>query len=235
MDQNFKTELADLTRALRGWVKYQGDLGVRGFPRGEVNPGDEEDMPIGAKLLTLEDVRKELGDCKACISLCEGRNKIVFGEGAEDADLMFIGEAPGADEDCQGRPFVGRAGQLLTKIISAMKLERENVYIANVLKCRPPKNRDPNPDEAEACEPILIKQIQVIKPKVIVALGKISTQLLLKTKSPIGALRGKFHDYHGIPLMPTYHPAALLRDPSRKKTVWDDMKLVMAKLGKELD
>lgn len=178
------------------------------------------------KPLTLEDIRRELGNCQRC-SLHQGRNNIVFGEGNPDADLVFVGEAPGADEDIQGRPFVGRAGQLFTKIIAAMGLTRKEVYICNILKCRPPKNRNPRPEEIRACEPFLIKQLQAIKPEVICALGTFAAHTLLNTKVPISVLRGKFHSYQGIKFMPTYHPAYLLRNPGAKRQVWEDAQMIM--------
>ena len=174
---------------------------------------------------TLKAVREVLGDCHRC-KLSKGRIHIVFGSGNADADLMFIGEAPGADEDLQGLPFVGRAGQLLTRIIEAIGLRRDQVYIANILKCRPPGNRNPEEDEVEACEPFLLRQIEVIHPMVIMALGKYAAQTLLKTAVPITRLRGSFHDFMGIRLMPTFHPSYLLRNPSAKRDVWEDVKQV---------
>lgn len=177
----------------------------------------------------LEIIRKELEGCKRC-RLNEGRSNIVFGEGDPYAKLMFIGEAPGRDEDEQGRPFVGRAGQLLTKMIEAMGFKREQVYIANIVKSRPPDNRYPEPDEVAACYPFLLRQIEAIKPKIIVTLGNLATQQLLATKVGITALHGKFHDFHGIRLMPVYHPAYLLRNPPMKKPCWEDLKLVMKEL-----
>ncbi len=179
---------------------------------------------------SLEAVRAALGDCRRC-KLAGGRQHIVFGEGNPKAELMFIGEAPGADEDRQGRPFVGRAGQLLTKMIEAMGKTREDVYIANILKCRPPDNRDPQPDEVEMCEPFLLQQIRVIRPRVIVALGRIAVQTLLKDATPISRLRGRWHLYAGIRLMPTFHPAYLLRNAAGKKPAWEDLQQVMAELG----
>jgi uracil-DNA glycosylase family 4 len=155
---------------------------------------------------------------------------IVFGSGNANADLMFVGEAPGSDEDEQGVPFVGRAGQLLTKIIEAIGLTRDDVYIANVIKCRPPGNRNPEPDEVATCEPFLFQQIDSIKPKVIVALGTFAAHTLLKTDVPISRIRGKLHDYRGAQLIPTFHPAYLLRSPERKREVWEDMKLVKSLL-----
>ena len=186
--------------------------------------------PTGAIALTpvdaLAGVRADIGDCTRCKLHTLGRSQIVFGVGNPQADLMFVGEAPGADEDIQGIPFVGRAGQLLTKIIEAIGLKREDVYIANVIKCRPPQNRNPEPDEVEKCEPFLFQQIDIIKPKVIVALGKFGAQTLLRTLDPISRLRGRVFDYRGAKLIPTFHPAYLLRNPSSKREVWEDMKLV---------
>jgi DNA polymerase len=169
----------------------------------EDRPGAED---RGRTVLTLADVRDDLGDCQRC-KLASTRNKIVFGVGSETAPLMFIGEAPGAEEDRRGEPFVGRAGQLLDRMIQAMGWSRDTVYIANVLKCRPPGNRDPQPDEVESCEPFLARQIDVIKPRIIVTLGKPAAHLVLRTRAPISALRGRFKSYRGTPVMPTFHPA----------------------------
>ena len=175
----------------------------------------------------LAAIRSDVGDdCRRCKLHALGRSRIVFGVGNPQADLMFVGEAPGADEDLQGEPFVGRAGQLLTKIIEAIDLKRQDVYIANVIKCRPPGNRNPEPDEVEQCEPFLFRQIDSIKPKVIVALGKFAAQSLLRTTDPITRLRGREYKYRDAILMPTYHPAYLLRNPSAKRDVWEDMKRV---------
>jgi DNA polymerase len=171
-------------------------------------------------------IRQDLGECTRCKLHGLGRRQIVFGVGDPAADLMFVGEGPGADEDIQGEPFVGRAGQLLTKIIEAIGLRREDVYIANVIKCRPPGNRNPEPDEVEQCEPFLFRQIDAIKPKVIVALGKFAAQSLLRTTDPITRLRGREYKYRDAILIPTYHPAYLLRTPSAKRDVWEDMKRV---------
>jgi len=173
-------------------------------------------------------IRDDLGDCTRCKLRTQGRRQIVFGVGHPDASLMFVGEAPGADEDVQGEPFVGRAGQLLTKIIEAIGLTREQVYIANVIKCRPPSNRNPEPDEVEQCEPFLFRQIDAVAPDVIVALGKFAAQSLLKTTEPITRLRGREFSYRDGILIPTYHPAYLLRNPSAKRDVWEDMKRVKA-------
>jgi DNA polymerase len=184
-------------------------------------------VPVfGSAQEALAAVREDLGDCVRCKLHGLGRRQIVFGVGNPNADLMFVGEAPGADEDIQGEPFVGRAGQLLTKIIEAIGLRREDVYIANVLKCRPPNNRNPEPDEVQQCEPFLLRQIDVVKPKVIVALGKFGAQCLLKTNDPITRLRGREYTFRNAVLVPTYHPAYLLRTPSAKREVWDDMKRV---------
>lgn len=179
---------------------------------------------------SLDELKKPVHACVRC-ELAKTRKNVVFGEGSPDAKLMFIGEAPGADEDAQARPFVGRAGQLLTKIIEAMGLKREEVYIANILKCRPPDNRNPLPDEIANCSPYLLEQVRLIKPRVICALGKFAAQTLLNSETPISKLRGNFHDYHGIKLMPTYHPAYLLRNPGEKKTVWKDMQKIAEELG----
>ena len=171
-------------------------------------------------------IRADLGDCSRCKLHTLGRKQIVYGVGNPNADLMFVGEAPGADEDIQGEPFVGRAGQLLTKIIEAIGLTRADVYIANVIKCRPPGNRNPEPDEVDQCEPFLFHQIDTIRPRVIVALGKFAAQCLLRTTDPITRLRGREFKYRDAILIPTYHPAYLLRTPSAKRDVWDDMKKV---------
>lgn len=186
------------------------------------------------KLTSLEDVVQWLGNCKRC-GLCQGRNKIVFGSGNSVASLLFVGEGPGADEDEQGLPFVGRAGQLLTKIIEAMGMKREEVYIANVVKCRPPNNRVPEPQEIAQCLPFLKAQIELINPKMIVALGLTAAKALTGQETTMSNLRGKFHtlQWDGkIPLMATYHPAYLLRNPDAKRIVWDDMKKVKARLEK---
>jgi uracil-DNA glycosylase family 4 len=183
----------------------------------------------------LHSIREDLGDCTRCKLHRLGRTQVVFGVGNPNADLMFVGEAPGGDEDIQGIPFVGRAGQLLTKIIEAIGLKRDDVYIANVIKCRPPGNRNPEPDEVETCEPFLFRQIDAIAPKVIVALGTFAAKALLKTNDPISRLRGRVYDYRGAKLIPTFHPAFLLRSPERKRDVWDDMKKVRVLLQDPAD
>ncbi|MDD4956542.1 MAG: uracil-DNA glycosylase [Candidatus Omnitrophica bacterium] len=194
--------------------------------------GVNELLSIGLEkeVIGLNGLTEKVASCVKC-HLEAMRRNTVFGEGSETAELMFIGEAPGADEDEQGRPFVGRAGQLLTKIIGSIGLKREDVYIANILKCRPPGNRNPMPTEIATCSPYLVKQIQIIKPRVICALGKFSAQTLLNTDMPISKLRGKFYYYKGIKLMPTYHPAYLLRNSHGKKDVWEDMKMIAKELG----
>jgi uracil-DNA glycosylase family 4 len=184
--------------------------------------------------IALQVIRDDLGaDCSRCKLHTLGRTQVVFGVGSPNADLMFVGEAPGADEDIQGEPFVGRAGQLLTKIIEAIGLRRDDVYIANVIKCRPPGNRNPEPDEVEQCQPFLFRQIDTVKPKVIVALGKFAAQCLLRTNDPITRIRGREFKYRDAILIPTYHPAYLLRTPSAKREVWEDMKRVRAILRGE--
>jgi DNA polymerase len=230
---------------LRAHLQFAADLGVAGVSRDPVwrarsdapPAADDPPAPIGdpeaAPAAFFKDaadalvaVRTEIGDCTRCKLHTLGRTQIVFGVGNPNADLMFVGEAPGADEDVQGIPFVGRAGQLLTKIIEAIGLRRDEVYIANVIKCRPPGNRNPEQDEVETCEPFLFQQIDIIKPKVIVALGKFGAQTLLRTLDPISRLRGRVYNFRGAKLIPTFHPAYLLRNPSSKREVWDDMKLV---------
>ena len=184
-----------------------------------------------AQARTLAELREAIGDCHRC-KLAPHRTHVVFGVGNPRARLVFVGEAPGRDEDVQGEPFVGRAGQLLTEIITkGMRLRREDVYIANVIKCRPPENRNPEPDEVATCEPFLVRQLELIAPEVIVALGKFAAQTLLRTKTPITQLRGRWFDYHGIRLMPTFHPAYLLRNPGDKRLVWEDIRKVMGALG----
>ncbi|MBI3300728.1 MAG: uracil-DNA glycosylase [Deltaproteobacteria bacterium] len=194
--------------------------------------GDLFLSPAIQRVQTLEELRAEIGDCRRC-KLCQGRTQIVFGVGNPRAELVFVGEAPGRDEDLKGEPFVGRAGQLLTEIITkGMKMLREDVYIANVVKCRPPENRNPEPDEIASCEPFLVKQLDLIKPRIIVALGTFAAQTLLKTKTPISRLRGVWHSYHGIKVMPTLHPAYLLRNPADKKLVWQDIQAVLREMGR---
>jgi DNA polymerase len=213
---------------LKAYLEYLKEMGITSLPVSET-PSEKILQP---KMLTLEEVRKELGDCKRC-KLHRTRKTIVFGEGNKRAELMLIGEGPGYDEDVQGRPFVGKAGQLLTKILQSINLPREEVYITNIIKCRPPRNRNPEPDEIQSCNPFLMKQIDVIQPKIICALGAFSSQTLLKTDAKITALRGKFYEFGGIHVIPTYHPAFLLRNPERKREVWEDMKKIVELLGSD--
>ncbi len=191
---------------------------------GEITPADEESLPERNE--TLEDIWKDIGVCMRCPLCCQGRNNIVNSEGNPKARLMFVGEAPGADEDQTGRPFVGRAGQLLNKIIEAIGMKREDIMIGNVNRCRPPQNRQPTSEEAKTCKPFLLREIAVVRPDVIVVLGNTAMKNLLDTKEGITRLRGQFQDYKGIKVMPTFHPAYLLRDPSKKREAWEDMKKV---------
>ena len=200
------------------WHKERGTYGIR-----------EPDLKKHSESLQM--IREDLGDCQRC-KLSSMRTHIVFGDGAPDADIMFVGEAPGEAEDQQGLPFVGRSGQLLTKMIAAMGYNREDVYIANVLKCRPPKNRDPESDEIVACRSFLFRQIIAIDPQVIITLGRPAIQLLLDTKEPLSKFRGMFQFFQNIPVMPTYHPAYLLRSPSKKKDAWEDLQKVMTTIKK---
>ncbi len=217
MDENLKELITDL----KTYLEYLKGMGIDSLPFSET----ASEAGNRGQNITLHQIRMELGDCRRC-KLHRTRRTIVFGEGNEKATLMFIGEGPGYDEDVQGRPFVGRAGQLLTKIIQSIRIQREDVYITNIIKCRPPQNRNPEPDEIETCTPFLMKQIQAIQPKIICALGTFSAQTLLKTNAKITALRGKVYDFDGIKVIPTYHPAFLLRNPDKKKEVWDDMKKI---------
>jgi DNA polymerase len=230
-------ELLALTRQVKEHVAWLERGAVAGVPIGmpaSAKPAPQPskmsstDKPTGTHGLAV--IREDLGDCQRC-KLAPKRTNIVFGVGNPDAPLVFVGEAPGADEDRSGEPFVGAAGQLLTKMIEAMDLTRQDVYICNILKCRPPGNRNPEPDEIEQCEPFLKRQLGAIRPRMIVALGKFAAQCLLRSDAPISRLRGTWREYEGIPLMPTYHPAFLLRTPSAKREVWADLQEVM----KELD
>ena len=243
-------EFAALVTTLRRHLQRRERAGIRTLAKGKLPavkpppaepsnllsgmPNDffaDNSAPLQAK--SLEELRAAIGDCRRC-KLCSGRTHLVFGVGNPNAKLMFVGEGPGRDEDLQGEPFVGRAGQLLTDIITkGMGLKRADVYIANVVKCRPPENRNPEPDEVAACEPFLKKQIDLIRPKIIVGLGKFAVQTLLQSKVPITKVRGNWHSYHGIKLMPTFHPAYLLRNPADKKLVWEDIKKVIKELRDE--
>ncbi len=221
-------DVHEIALELRRHLAWQESDGTRVLLRDTAAPRVEVTAPT--KLATLDEVRTDLGDCTRC-KLCNGRKSIVFGSGNPKAELVFVGEGPGADEDQQGIPFVGAAGQLLTKMIEAMKFSRDTVYICNVVKCRPPGNRNPEPDEISACEPFLKAQLAAIKPKIIVALGKFAAQTLLRDATPITRLRGQWREYEGIPLMPTFHPAYLLRSPDEKKKAWIDLQEVMKKFG----
>src|SRR5947209_910608 len=214
--------MSDVVNELRAYAKWAQESGVQILAQpARVEPA--------LKLPTLDKVREEIGECTRC-KLHKGRHNIVFGVGDPRARLMFVGEAPGEDEDLQGFPFVGKAGQLLTKMIEAMGLAREDVYICNTVKCRPPNNRNPEPDELAACEPFLKGQLASVKPEVIVTLGKFAAQALLREQTPITRLRGQWREYEGVPVMPTFHPAYLLRSPQEKTKVWDDLKQVMKRL-----
>jgi uracil-DNA glycosylase family 4 len=193
-------------------------------------PPVSDSVPAGDRVAALNVIREEIGDCKRC-ALHKGRNKLVFADGDPNARLMFVGEGPGADEDAQGLPFVGRAGQLLNNMITAMGLKREQVYICNVVKCRPPGNRTPEPEEANTCSPFLFKQIDVVRPQVIVALGATAATYLLGQRQPLAGLRGRVHAFRGTQLIVTYHPAFLLRDPRQKKEAWADLQIAMKELG----
>lgn len=233
------SETKETLAALRAYLEALQESGVEGLPFGEEKRADELAMVAEPHLSyaaalataeTLDEIRAEMEQCHSC-PLAATRTNLVFGVGNPQARLVFVGEAPGRDEDLQGEPFVGEAGQLLSKIIQAMGLNRQEVYICNVLKCRPPHNRNPLPAEIESCIPYLLRQLDAINPAVIVALGTFAAQTLLDTKEPISRLRGRFHDYRGTPLMPTFHPAFLLRNPAMKKEVWADMQQVMKRLG----
>jgi len=220
-------ELVELVDGLSVWLRYQQRQGWRGLP-GEAAPQPPE--PEQLRGATLEEIRAELGDCRRC-KLHTGRTHLVFGAGPPDARLMFVGEAPGAEEDMQGVPFVGEAGQLLNRMLNNLGVRRDEVYIGNILKCRPPGNRDPESDEIAACLPFLEKQIQAIRPRVMVILGRIAAHALLGVRDPITRLRGRWQRYRDIPLMPTFHPAYLVRFPQERKKTWLDMQQVLEYLA----
>jgi DNA polymerase len=256
-DADVRAELLAALAGLRAELEWQRECGLAWLPAGVAAGGRSPAAPAAmtaprspapppapaaagappavepglAAAGSLDALRRHIGDCRRC-KLAGGRTNLVFGVGAANADLMFIGEGPGHDEDVRGEPFVGRAGQLLTEIITkGMKLRREDVYIANVVKCRPPNNRNPEQDEIASCMPFLQRQVELVQPRVIVALGTFAAQTLLGVKTPITRMRGVWHDYRGIKVMPTFHPAYLLRTPGDKRLVWQDIKLVMAELG----
>lgn len=219
-------EFDEVVRGTRSLLKSLQASGISSVP----NKGEKPAAASKEKELLLAPVREKALVCEQC-RLCKTRTKVVFGEGSLDTPLVFVGEGPGRDEDLQGRPFVGAAGQLLTKIIEAMKMRREEVYICNVVKCRPPNNRPPEPDEIAACSGYLETQLTTIRPRVICALGKTAAVALLETEAPMSALRGRVFDWKGIPLVVTYHPAYLLRNPPAKKLVWEDLQQVIALLA----
>ena len=223
-----RSQIAETIDALKHTLQDLAQKGHRGF---DCSAGSLEKLAewgAAPQLLceTLQHIRLDLGDCQRC-RLARGRKNIVFGAGSSSAKILFVGEGPGFEEDQQGEPFVGPAGQLLTKIIASIHLSREQVYICNIVKCRPPRNRNPQPDEIETCSQFLDRQIAAIRPVFICALGSIAAQTLLNTEIPISRLKGRFHDYKGIKLLPTYHPAYLLRNPEKKRDVWEDMKMLM--------
>jgi len=215
MKNDIQQAVGEIIAQVKEHLRFQKELGINTLL------SQQKAKP----LLTLDAIRQEIGECTRC-KLQRGRNCLVFGEGNPHASLVFVGEAPGREEDLQGKPFVGQAGELLTRIIRAIDLTRAEVYITNIVKCRPPHNRDPRPDEIQTCFPFLIKQLEAISPKLICALGTFAAQTLLETAERISALRGHFHTYRGAKLMPTYHPAFLLRNPQFKRVVWEDMKAI---------
>ena len=246
---------SELRSALTDRIRYYNDLGIYDFYRRPIQVSGEGSASVarapaiseseGRQTLmevrtepessdpasALRLIREDIGDCTRCRLHKQGRKQIVFGVGNPRAELMFIGEAPGADEDEQGEPFVGRAGQLLNNMFKAMGLRREDIYIANIIKCRPPGNRTPERDECETCSPFLMRQIEVIGPKAIVALGAVAAKTLLAINAPMSELRGQWYDFRGTKLAVTYHPAYLLRDPRQKKEAWKDLQMVMKELG----
>jgi len=231
--KNDPKDMVVVVEEIDNTLRYLAKAGCRGFDCSQesLKTIRSWDGKPELSLETLEDIQNDLGDCKRC-KLSGGRKNIVFGTGDPAARLVFVGEGPGYEEDQKGEPFVGAAGQLLTKIIHAINYTREQVYICNIIKCRPPANRNPMPDEIAACTPFLERQIAAIKPDVICALGTFAAQTLLENKKPISRLRGAFHNYKGLKVLPTYHPAFLLRNPAKKRDVWEDMKILMQSLGK---
>ena len=239
--------MMDRLEQLKRHIEFLEELGVQGVRRDPTwrnresvarealdsrldGSRDQEVRPSLSSVLLLGQIRDDLGDCERC-KLYSGRTQLVFGVGDPSANLMFVGEAPGKDEDREGLPFVGRAGQLLTKIIASIGLSRDEVYIANVIKCRPPNNRNPEPDEVATCEPFLFRQVDAVRPKVVVALGAFAVRTLLASKLAISRLRGQVYDYRGAKLVPTFHPGFLLRNPERKRDVWEDMNTVRSLLA----
>lgn len=228
-----KDNLNDLVACTAQWLQHQADAyDIRGVDVDQnlLLARASQGKPAPHVVDTLQSIREDLGDCTRC-PLCKGRTSIVYGVGNPRARLVFVGEGPGLHEDLQGEPFVGEAGRLLNRMIEAMGLRRADTYIANIVKCRPPRNRDPKPEEVAACEPFLRRQIAAIQPEVLVALGRYAAQTLLQDTTPISRLRGKWRAYDGIRLMPTFHPAYLLRNPADKRLVWADLQEVMTTLG----
>lgn len=217
----------DTLGLLRDFLAFQREMGVTVVPHLPASSSGSKDAYTepAADGDDLGRFATEVAECQAC-KLCGGRTQVVFGTGLGDADLMFVGEAPGFEEDRRGVPFVGAAGELLTRMIEAMGLSRDDIYIANVIKCRPPNNRDPEADEIAACEPLLKRQIALVEPRIICTLGRFAAQTLLKTSTSMGRLRGRLYDYEGVKVIPTYHPAALLRNPQWKHSTWEDLKQV---------
>jgi DNA polymerase len=225
--EDVRRGLGETARDLSIYLKYLKGLGFERLSLAEPMVKRMEGRAGAPSVENLETIREDLGDCRRC-KLHKTRNHIVFGAGNPNARLVFVGEGPGHDEDVQGLPFVGRAGQLLTKIINAIDLSRDDVFICNIIKCRPPGNRNPDRDEIDACLPFLKRQLKAINPTFICALGTFAAQTLLQTKTPISKLRGEFHPYEGIQLLPTYHPAFLLRNPNKKRDVWEDVQKLQA-------
>ncbi len=228
-------EKAEIIKDLKKAMEFYQCIGFKHFPLKNIQFPPEHDVTVDSpkgvsdKAEALAGLRSEIGDCMLC-RLSKGRKNIVFGDGSPDAELMFVGEGPGREEDIQALPFVGEAGKVLTSLIKKMGFSRTEVYIANIVKCRPPSNRDPEEDEMNMCSPFLDRQIEIIQPKVIVALGRIASQVLVGSKIPISRLRGQFYAYRDIPVMPTFHPAYLMRNPKDKWLTWDDAQKVLERL-----
>jgi DNA polymerase len=231
VDEDFSSPTSVIEREEQEMARASKASVALSEPEEDLFAAKKPESLIADPAQALRVIREDLGDCTRCRLHKQGRKQIVFGVGNPKADLMFIGEAPGADEDQQGEPFVGRAGQLLNNMIKAMGLRREDVYIANIIKCRPPGNRTPERDECETCSPFLMRQIAVIRPKAIVALGAVAAKTLLAINAPMSEFRGRWYDFRGTKLAVTYHPAFLLRDPRQKKETWKDLQMVMTELG----
>lgn len=233
MPDQLLNDIRSTLASARSQLEYLADLGVEGLQMAAPAAGEQNALLSPEALAeTLDAVRQDLGDCRRC-GLGASRKNLVYGVGNPNARVLLVGEAPGRDEDLKGEPFVGEAGRLLDRILQAMGMQREEVYICNVLKCRPPHNRDPEPEEIATCEEFLIRQIAAIKPQIIIGLGRFAVHSLLKSRIPISRIHGEWQSYQGIPLMPTYHPAYLLRNPEGKRDVWEDMKEVMRRLQSE--